>query len=64
MKELRKLTEDYERRLQHCDEEWTVRSNNQLEIMRQEMTKLKDKNEELLNQNERLILKVKENKKI
>ncbi|KAL3985975.1 hypothetical protein ACH3XW_40865 [Acanthocheilonema viteae] len=52
--ELRKLTEDFERRLQQCDSEWTVRSNNQTEILKREMKWMKDENEKLRSQNERL----------
>lgn len=52
--ELRKLTEDFESRLQQCDKEWTIRSSNQLEILKREMEWMKDENEELKSQNERL----------
>uniref|UniRef100_A0A1I7VXL6 GRIP domain-containing protein n=1 Tax=Loa loa TaxID=7209 RepID=A0A1I7VXL6_LOALO len=52
--ELRKLTEDYERRLQRCNEEWTIKSNNQEEILKREMKRVKDENEELRSQNERI----------
>ncbi|CAG9531015.1 unnamed protein product [Cercopithifilaria johnstoni] len=52
--ELRRLTDDFERRLRQYDKEWTVKSNNQMETLKREMKLMKDENEELRNQNERI----------
>uniref|UniRef100_A0A0R3RRG7 GRIP domain-containing protein n=1 Tax=Elaeophora elaphi TaxID=1147741 RepID=A0A0R3RRG7_9BILA len=54
LEEVRKLTEDFERQLQQCDEEWRVKSNNEVEKLKREMQGMRDENEELRSQNERM----------
>ncbi|MCP9264428.1 Viral A-type inclusion protein repeat-containing domain protein [Dirofilaria immitis] len=51
---LKKAMEDFERRLQQCNEEWTIKSNNQMKILKREMDRMNDENEELRSQNERI----------